>query len=343
MRTNLTRILKVKISRIMRASNLVKIVFVLSFAASFLILYLLYPESYERTWKGRIYYLFFLWLASLELILNWEKINVKVCELKSKRFIILIIAALLPTTYVLVASFSGLNTAIMELSPKHYGLDWWSKFMPLTIEYIVFTTLSLLIVILTYGIEGLRYFALPLSLLGATGSIFLIDNLYPFGEFTPFQMLVPTTVTLANSLLTMMGYQTELSGQTYKTPVLKVRSETGEASFGIAWPCSGIDGLIVYSVITVLFLENNDSSLKRKIAYFLVGAVVTYFINVLRIVEIFVIAVKYGVTSLEVQRFHDYYGPLWSIAWIITYQMVIIGAQFLYRKVSLKHAAKEDL
>jgi thaumarchaeosortase len=335
------RILKIKIPRVIQAPNLARTMIILSFAMSFLILYLLYPESYERTWKGRIYYLFFLWLLLLEIVLNWEKINVKVCRLRSKRFMILIIAALLPTTYVLVASFSGLNTIIMELSPKHYGLDWWSKFMPLTIEYIVFTVLSLLIVVLAYGIDGLRYFALPLSLLGIAGSIFLIDNLYPFGEFTPFQMLVPTTVTLANSLLTLMGYQTELSGQTYKTPVLKVRSEMGEASFGIAWPCSGIDSLIVYSSVTILFLENDDSSLKHKVAYFLAGAMVTYFINVLRIVKIFMIAIEFGVTSLEVQRFHDYYGPLYSIAWIIMYQLIIVGSRSLWRKFSSRRVAKD--
>ena len=178
-------------------------------------------------------------------------------------------------------------------------------------------------------------------MLGIAGSIFLIENLYPFGEFSPFQMLVPTTITLANSLLTLMGYQTELSGQTYKTPVLKVRSERGEASFGIAWPCSGIDSLIIYSSVTILLLENDDSSLKHKVVYFLAGAMVTYFINVLRIVKIFTIAIEFGVTSLEVQRFHDYYGPLYSIAWIIMYQLIIVGSRSLWRKFSLRRIAKD--
>lgn len=332
---------KCKFTRFMRLSNLMKILFILSFLTSLTVLYFLYQESYERTWKGRVYYLFFLWLASLELILNWEKIDVKVQEPRSKRFVISIITALLPTIYVLFSNFSGLNMMIMEMSPKHYGLDWWSKFMPLTIEYLVFTVIALLLAVLIFGIKGLRRFALPITLLGVVGSIFLIDNLYPFGEFSPFQMFVPTTTTLAANLLTLMGYQAELKGQAYKAPVLRVQSDMGEASFGIAWPCSGIDSLLIYSIVTVLFLEDNEASLRQKVAYFLIGAVITYFINVLRITEIFILAIKYGATSLEVQRFHDHYGPLYSIIWIIAYQLIVIGTQSLRRKVSLRHPAKD--
>ncbi len=335
------RTLKYKFTRFTHLSNLMKILFILSFLTSFTVLYFLYRESYERTWKGRVYYLFFLWLASLKLILDWEKIDVKVQEPRSKRFIISIITALLPTIYVFISKFSGLNALIMEISPKHYGLDWWSKFMPLTIEYLVFTVLSLLLAVLIYGIKGLRRFALPITLLGVVGLIFLIDNLYPFGEFSPFQIFVPTTTMLAANLLTLMGYQAELKGQAYKATVLRVQSDMGEASFGIAWPCSGIDSLLIYSIVTILFLEDNDASLRQKAAYFLIGAAITYFINALRIAEIFILAIKYGATSLEVQRFHDHYGPLYSIIWIIAYQVIMIGTQSLRRKASLRHAAKD--
>lgn len=325
----------------MQLSDLIKILFVLSFAVSLLILYFLYPGSYERTWKGRMYYLFFIWLISLELVLNWKRIEVKIQGIKSRRFIILATLMLLPIIYVLIANFSGLNMLIMELSPKHYGLDWWSIFMPLTIEYLVFTIFSLLIVILAYGTSGLRYFILPITLIGIVGLIFLIDNLYPFGEFTPFQIIVPFTAILASNLLTLLGYRTELKGQIYGTPVLRVRGERGEASLGIAWPCSGIDSLIIYSIITILFLRDESATWKRKIAYFLIGAIITYFINILRITKIFMLAIEYGVTSLEVQRFHDHYGPLLSITWIIAYQLIVIGIQYISRKTSSRHVTKD--
>ena len=37
------------------------------------------------------------------------------------------------------------------------------------------------------------------------GIIYTIDNVFPNGEFTPFQMLVPTTASLASKILNWMG------------------------------------------------------------------------------------------------------------------------------------------
>jgi len=312
---------------------LVKFLGVISFTVPIYILYLLYPESYDRTFKGRLYYIFFLWLTFLELALRWKNIRVKANKLLSARFIAFSTALTLPTLYVLVANFLGLNTIIVEISPKHYGLDSWAKFMPLAIEYLVFAMLSLLITALAYGVEDLRVFSLPTALIGIVGLTFLIDNLYPYGEFTLFQVFVPTTANLATMFLSFAGYQTEWIGQIYKTPVLKVWNERGEASIGIAWPCSGIDSLVIYSVTIILFLEESNLSRKQKIVYFIIGAVVTYFVNILRIVSIFTIAIEYGVASLEVQRFHDYYGPLYSMTWIIMYQLIIVGSRVLWRKI----------
>ncbi|MGQ9726731.1 MAG: hypothetical protein ACUVQL_06335, partial [Candidatus Bathycorpusculaceae bacterium] len=65
--SNMIQTLKNKILKITETikknqSILIKISTILAFAIPFFILYALYPESYEATWKGRTYYLFFLWL-----------------------------------------------------------------------------------------------------------------------------------------------------------------------------------------------------------------------------------------------------------------------------------------
>jgi exosortase/archaeosortase family protein len=315
---------------------LIKIAPILSFVIPLLILYYLYPESYEATWKGRTYYIFFIWLIFLELILNWEKIQIKINKIKSTRFIILIILLLIPTVYVIVANFSGLNTAIINISPKHYypGANpfFWAELMPLSAEYLVFGMLFALIILVTYGVKGLNAFSLSLCLILIVGLIYIIDNLYPYGEFTPFQIIVPTTATLAANVLNLMGYQTKWIGQLFGTPTLMVWNQKGGASFGIAWPCSGIDSLIIYSVTILLFLKNSVFSWKQRTVYFIIGAVITYLINILRIATIFIIAIDYGVTSSQVQQFHNYYGSLYSITWIITYPLIIIGTQMLWRK-----------
>jgi exosortase/archaeosortase family protein len=342
---NTTQTIKQKILNIpqivKKNSNiLIKMLPALSFIIPFLMLYYMYPSSFEATWKGRTYYLFFIWLVFLELILSWEKIQIKIHRLKSARFIIFSILLMLPTAYVITANFLGLNTAIVDISPKHYypGVDdplFWAKLMPLSIEYLVFAVLFALIILVAHGIRGLKDFSLPPCLIGIIGLVYVIDNLYPFGEFTPFQIVVPAAATLAANVLNLMGYQTEWIGQSYGTPVLSVKDPKGgfPAEAGISWSCSGVDSFIIYSVVILLFLKNSDISWRQKIAYFTIGAVVTYFINILRIVTIFMIGINYGMRSPRVTQFHDYYGALYSITWIAAYPLVIIGTRALWGKI----------
>jgi exosortase/archaeosortase family protein len=101
------------------------------------------------------------------------------------------------------------------------------------------------------------------------------------------------------------------------------------AGYMIGWPCAGIESLIIYTMVILLFLSKSAIPLKLKIVYFFVGAVVTYFINVLRIVTIFLIAINGG----DVAAFHDYYGQLYSISWIISYPLILIGINALWTKI----------
>jgi thaumarchaeosortase len=206
--------------------------------------------------------------------------------------------------------------------------------MPLSVEYLVLSILFVLIVMLEYGASGLNSFLISPIFLATIGVVYTIDNIYMYGSFSPFQILVPATATLAAMVLSFMGYQIQWKGEFSGTPVLHVGSSRGSAEAGIAWPCSGIESLIIYSVTILLFLRNMSIPLKQKLAYFIIGAVVTFFINVLRIVSIFVIAVDTGgITSSQAQLFHNYYGQLYSIAWIISYPLIIFGSRFLWSKV----------
>jgi exosortase/archaeosortase family protein len=82
-------------------------------------------------------------------------------------------------------------------------------------------------------------------------------------------------------------------------------------------------------VTILLFLKNSTIPWKQKLVYFIFGAVVTYFINALRIATIFIIAVGGG----DIEPFHNYYGQLYSITWIISYPLVIIASRMLWGKI----------
>jgi exosortase/archaeosortase family protein len=316
------------------------------------LLYYVDAPSFNKTWKGRTFYLFFVWLFAMELILDWERY---VAEPEKRprsiaKNVALAIAVVLPTVYVIIEYFYGLNTAIVDTSLSNGIGPTWAYVVPLSIEYLVFAVMFVTIFVLAYGMVGLKGFSISASLLVVIGFIYMTDNLIPGGNFTPFQIIVPTTARLAKSVLDHMGYATQLSFSG-NVPFLRAELPHSNAmSFGafIDWPCSGVESLIIYTVVMLLFLKKTVTSWTQRIGYFTVGAVVTYFINILRIVTIYVVAIQpYASPDAQYQGFspyHDYYGPLFSIIWITLYPLIIIGTQTLWKRIRPEKAvAKNDL
>lgn len=335
---------------------LVKLLPVLSFCIPLLILYSLYPYSFEQTLQGRTFFLFFLWLSFLEIILSWEELQKnKLNKLGSLRTVLFIVLLLLPTLYVIAANYWGLNAIIEDIAkqnipPEDPLREGHASLVPLSTEYLVFTVFFCFIILVAYGINGLMDFSISALFLGIIGVLFTIDNLYPAGRFPPLQVFVPATATLAANLLNLMGYQTSVSSVTHPyfgdVPLLTVgdpKDPSKSAAYGIAWPCAGVESLVLYTVTILLFLKKTGIPWKHRIVYFVVGAVVTYLINGLRVVTLFVIAINTGgLSSTEFQRFHNYYGSLYSITWIISYPLIIIGSRVLWGKIrNWKTSTKE--
>ena len=289
-------------------------------------------------WKGRTFELFFIWLISLELILGWEELQPgKIRKLASARTGALIVAMVLPTIYVVASYYWGLNGAIFNWATRT-GITWANS-MALSTEYLVFAGLFTAVVWLSFGFKGLKTLSIPAFFLVLVGAIYTIDNVFPYGQFTPFQVFVPTTTALASSILKGMGYATNI---TYTTSAAEGTMPTltatnlvthATASFSIAWPCAGIESFLIFTVVTLLFLKRMPISLKGKAGYFVFGAAVTYVINAFRIVDIFTTGVVYGENSVQVQNVHFYYGPLYAVTWIVAYPLIIMLSQTLWRRL----------
>jgi exosortase/archaeosortase family protein len=292
-------------------------------------------------YPGRMFYIFFLWLVSLEIILDWEKFEHKTDKLKSLKAIFAIVTLLFPTLYVVIyvvaTNYYGLNF-IFTITPSNDTESGRFAYQMLLSEYLVFAALFALTILVVYGRRGLMDFSIPVGFLGIIGLIYMTDYLYPNGRFIPFQILVFPTSTLAENVLKLMGYQTMASvtiDSNYgwmpnltvwdpKNPF--IRSPT----LGIAWPCAGIESLIIYTVTILFFLKKTAISVKQKIGYFVIGAIITYFINILRIVTIFLIALK---SPQDMWVFHSYYGWLYSTIWIMSYPLIIIGSRLLWGRI----------
>jgi len=309
-----------------------KLVILLSFALPILILYLLDPSSFELVWKGRAPYLIFLWLLFLELAMVWKKLTDKSLSISA-----IIITAIAPTCLVGVFAFA-LNNEIMELGKlvgipyQEYG-EWILEGWSLSIEYIALTICLVACVLLLYKIDSLKFFSISIFFLGATSCFYLIDTFYPFGLLNTLQGFVPVIASLVVGILNLIGYKAELlppSSQSLGMSILKVHGIP--QPIGIAWGCAGVQSLFIYTFVILLLIKGGSISLKRKIIYITIGAIGTFLVNLLRIVSICVVGVHMGPEALRM--FHEYYGELFFIVWIIAYLLIITYSGRILAKMS---------
>ena len=326
--------------KVREQSTLLKLLPLVAFAVAFAWLYMLEPATFQLLWKGRTFELFFIWLIGLELILGWEELQpFKFVKKTSVRTVALITTLVLPTLYVVASYYWGLNDAISNWSIQNHltqGLAAqvavsWERSMPLALEYLVFAALFCAIVYLSYGFKGIKSFSVPAFFMVLVGLIYTIDNVFPYGQFTPFQVFVPTTTNLAAAILNMMGYTTSIT-YSQNMPNLTATNPhnlAATATFSIAWPCAGIESFLIFTVIILLFMKRMQISLRAKVGYFVFGVAVTYVINALRIVNIFLI----GMTGASIDAFHYYYGPLFALTWIVMYPIIILASQSILHKI----------
>lgn len=324
--------------------SLGKIVPIISIILPISLLYYWDPLSFEHTWQGRTFYLFFIWLIILETILDWERLQINFAVKKSlKGFLKMFLfafAVAAPTIYVTFSNLYGLNLWIAEIAKKYvlkcnpnffktHNFVYFANVLPIPIELLVLTISFCLVILLVYGIKNMQVFSGSIFFLGVMGLLFAIDDLYPGGKFTPLQMFVPITAFFAAQLLKMFGYATTITEGYHliygRVSILKVDNIP---LFMIGWICAGVESLIIYTIVIFLFLKKSGISTKRKILYFVVGAAVTYFLNIMRIFTLAMIALGGG----DIWPFHNFYGQFYSITWITLYPLMIIGVENLLKR-----------
>ena len=129
------------------------------------------------------------------------------------------------------------------------------------------------------------------------------------------------------ALLEIIGYRVNLlytSGPT-SAPVISVYSNGLPSNASVNWPCAGVQSLFLYVIIILLLFEKSGISRLRKIIYFIIGGIGTYFVNVMRIVTIFLIMVNQG--TADAQVFHSVYGELYFFVWIFVYIILILSIE----------------
>jgi len=294
---------------------------------------------FDYTWKGRMFYLFFLWLFVLESISNWKKLSKSDSEARPKgrhRVLAILICAIIPTIYIISVNFLGLGQTILKIGDAIRGDYWkahsiyWRLILegdwPLSLEYLVFTVSLLSSIALAYGKRGLETFSISLALIAGISVAYMIDTIHPYGNFRPFQMLALPTAAYASVLLEILGYRFALYFLPGPESMPVMTTIDGpRRSAAIAWPCAGVQSLFLYALIILLLFRKLDIPRFRKTIFFIVGAVGTYTVNALRIVYYFIVLINDGPNTAS--AFHDTYGELFFVAWVLIYIFLIVCIQ----------------
>ncbi|MEM4713693.1 MAG: hypothetical protein QXQ61_03980, partial [Candidatus Bathyarchaeia archaeon] len=135
---------------------LIKISPIISLIIPIVILYYLEPASFEKAWRGRIFLIFFIWIALLEAILDWERLQVKFINNKSlKRTFLFFLSALVPTIFVIVFNYYKYNERVVRIAAENGVALWIAKELPASLEFLFLTVLFCLTVLISYGIKNL--------------------------------------------------------------------------------------------------------------------------------------------------------------------------------------------
>jgi thaumarchaeosortase len=250
----------------------------------------------------------------------------------------LIITAM-PTVFVLATSIFGLHDAIIALGKvlgvpyATFGTWFIDVSWPIGFEYLIFTALFTVNLLVIYGTENLKRFLISAFFMWSTTSFFMLNTFAPYGTIGVLQAFVPVTTNAAAHALDGLGFQTAVSAMINGRGPGMMLSVIGESSAYTAivyWPSAGIQSLIIYTGIMLLFIKDTHYSMRRKVIYFVVGALGTFIVNICRIVTIMIIGLRIG--RLEASVFHDYYGELFFIAWMIVYFVLLVyGSHIINR------------
>jgi thaumarchaeosortase len=289
---------------------------------------------FELTWKGRLFLLVFLWIFIVESAMDWKKFA---DEKPKNRYVMIasLILAAIPLVYVVAVQFLGLDLTVLSIGRNVFGigvagsvnesLEFISYHWPLSCEYIVFAVFFSSAVFLAYKWKGLKALSISLVLLGGVGVAYLFDTIFPFGVFKPLAAFAVPTAATAAALFELLGYSVTLIYPIHSAgsalPSLTVHVGKESATVAIAWACAGVQSLLLYTLIILVFFKKSDISAFRKLAYFIIGAFGTYFVNVIRVYSIVIVMITEG--QAAGMAYHDIYGELYAVIWILAYILMI--------------------
>ena len=171
---------------------------------------------------------------------------------------------------------------------------------------------------------GIRKYKIVLPFLIFYGAIVTLNGTWGLvvNDFAQVY-LAPITSNFSYNFLKFLGYPVRISGIT-----ITIISQNGTpVSATVAGACSGIEGMSLSTIMLIGLLIGSQIKYVWRALIVTVGAVSMFFINVLRIVIIFMMAYYYGQEGLVLT--HEWLGNILFLVFILGYWY---GLERIYSK-----------
>jgi len=260
--------------------------------------------------------------AFIFLMLEWYDVR-RLLRLKitGKRLAGLVASATMIVTYFVAVYALGQSDLV-----THAGAQLGYVSTPQTLswmrvwDYVLYANYILTVIALSLGISRLRDFPTPIVFLLGMAFILLLDATFPYGSVQSLQILMQPILAVTVLMLRAVGVKVDLVG----CESLAVWGQKGFLFINMYWQCAGILSMTIYLLVIVILMVKLQTSVRRKLVYAALGAVGTFFVNIVRIFLI----IYYGAfIDVNLRMFHESVGEVLFTIWIVIYLLTVTAIE----------------
>lgn len=186
-------------------------------------------------------------------------------------------------------------------------------------DYAIFSIFILVFLSLSYGFSSLRHLASANVYLAGMTIILLLDSIFPFDSLGPLQAFVPIILMVNARLVELFA----LGQVSLMDNILTLYGSKGTFSFAVFWPSAGVHSMLIYSLIMLLFLIKLNTSKMRKFSYFVIGTIMTFIVNTIRIFLLSAYVLLVSTDPIRFEAFHAMAGEIVFLPWVMAYVLIV--------------------
>ncbi len=272
---------------------------------------LLYPDTFNMSWnEGRGGFLFALAFIAAELIGIQYKIR--------RKNIYIAIPIILITLVYFTALDYGLSDYIREMGVQYKInlIDSWIWMW----DFVVLAVFMVSLLILFFGRSFIRIApASPIYLIGSA-IILSLDALFPFDTLGPLQFIVPYVLKIDEWLINTLDL-----GKAYaNNNLLLLNGSKGSMALQVFWPSAGVHSMIIYTLVMLAFLLKMNIPRNRMVIYFIIGAIGTFTVNMIRIFALSLFVLMVSANPVAFEEFHSVAGEIMFLPWLAVYLFLVM-------------------